>query len=37
MSDADPFKLYLYIIPKSTVLSLIFISAIMLDSGEIMK
>ena len=37
MSMADTFRLYLYSMPKSAVLSLIFVSAIMIDNGQIMK
>lgn len=33
----DTFRYYLYSTPKTTILSLISVSAIMIDSGQIMK
>ena len=37
MSMTDTFRHYLYSTPKTTILSLISVSAIVIDSGQIMK
>ena len=37
LSMTDTFRYYLYSTPKTTILSLISVSAIMIDSGQIMK
>lgn len=37
MSMTDTFRYYLYSTPKPTIQSLISVSAIVIDSGQIMK